>query len=267
MSRSVMNILPKSIKDYISSNRVYLFLRTRKALRKFFPVTTYFEITSYCNLKCKGCYRTLHNYPAKNKHMSFQDFKTYLDQLPHTRRLTLNGLGEPALNPDMLKMVKYARGTGKVDVIDFTTNALACEPEFYDKLFSHGLSMMDISVDSLDQNEVKGLRPPTNVKLLAKNVKYLVNKYPDKTLCRVVVSKKNIDTFQNTIYNLIKMGTKTISCVPFDDFGNSELPLSPKEKTTFLKKYNQLKKKYPHIYLDASNWFEPVTSPCCNPYN
>jgi MoaA/NifB/PqqE/SkfB family radical SAM enzyme len=71
------------------------------------PEALQVEVTSACNLRCAMClvrYR-----PPVNKiagAMSLDTFRRLVDDLPGLRRLTLQGLGEPLLAPDLLEMVR-----------------------------------------------------------------------------------------------------------------------------------------------------------------
>lgn len=71
------------------------------------------EVTAACNLKCRMClvrYRPPVNRLAGS--MSFDTFRTIVDDLPELERVTLQGLGEPLLNPDLVTMVRYASRRG-----------------------------------------------------------------------------------------------------------------------------------------------------------
>src|SRR3954452_9917828 len=71
------------------------------------------EITSACNLRCTMClvrYR-----PPVNKiagAMPLSMFDGLIGDLPGLRQLTLQGLGEPLLAPDLLPMIQHAKARG-----------------------------------------------------------------------------------------------------------------------------------------------------------
>lgn len=255
--------IPKKLKQKLY---ILYHLLNKTFLRKYFPIINVtIETTSCCNLKCKGCYRTLNEYPAKNKNMSLEDFKNYINQLPKTFTLVLHGLGEPTLHPDISEIVEYASKSKKFNNILFTTNALAKKPEIYEELFSKGLTSIIISVDSLDPIEVKKLRPFTDIKLLAQNIQYLIRKFPNKINFSMVISRTNFNTFQKTVKKLSELGVKCLSFQPFDAqmSRNSTNCLSLKEKRIFLKKIKNL--KIDEMKFKTSEWFKPITSPCNNP--
>jgi MoaA/NifB/PqqE/SkfB family radical SAM enzyme len=264
----LINYIPKKFKQKILSINYSL---NKTFLKKYLPLNSlYIEITSCCNLKCKGCYRTLHNYESKNKYMSLENFKKYVDQSPRASSLYLYGLGEPTLHPKIKEIVKYAAQSLKFNNIAFTTNALAKNPEIFDELFSKGLTQVVISVDSLISKEVNKMRPITDIKKLAENIKLLLEKFPEKIKISMVVNKINFNTFEKTIKELYDLGLKEISFQPYDDLGYSEMCLSIKEKKEFLERLKNLKthmKFYPNEGFKSSNkdfCKQPSTAPVIN---
>ena len=86
------------------------------------PTELQVEVTAACNLRCRMClvrYRPPFNRVTGS--MTAERFARLLDELPTVRRVTLQGLGEPLLAPDLFDMIRIARSRG-VDV-GFNTNA------------------------------------------------------------------------------------------------------------------------------------------------
>lgn len=259
---TISKYVPKPVKPLLRP--AYDYLSTRTFLKKYLtpPATFQIEITTYCNLKCTGCYRTIHKYSAKNKHMPLEDFKLYIQQLPRATNIFLNGVGEPMLHPDIREIVKYARDSGRIGSIQFVTNALACEPEKYGELYAVGLSAVVVSVDSLEPQEIVQLRPSTDVERLTRTIKYLTERFPGKISFTTVISRQNLDTFMSTIKRLVELGAREIHCQPFDDMGAASLCLSAPEKRRFLEKFGEI--KYEGVKLAASSTFGTIDQPCGN---
>jgi MoaA/NifB/PqqE/SkfB family radical SAM enzyme len=79
------------------------------------PVCLYLETTNRCNLPCTTCPRTFEELePAAN--MSFDLFRSIVDQYPNIARVVLHGVGEPMMVPNLPRMIRYlkARETGAV---------------------------------------------------------------------------------------------------------------------------------------------------------
>ena len=84
------------------------------------PVTLIVENTGKCNLKCPMCPRELVEYPAQD--FDFQLFQRIIDEVKSDTELIFPwGLGEPLINPDIYKMIRYCRDAGLSTVV--STNA------------------------------------------------------------------------------------------------------------------------------------------------
>ena len=258
--------MPGSIKA--STRKIYQSMNNRW-LRRYIPIRIVFiEITTACNLSCVGCYHNVKEYPSKNKYMSLEDFKLYIDQLPSIFLLFMTGVGEPTLHPLLPKMLKYAKDSQKISAITITINALAQKPEIFKKLFICGLTNLTISVDSLDQREINQLRPGTDVKRLANNIKYILKENHDKDIgVNTVISTVNLHTFDKTVKTLVDLGVKSVNFYPYDDYGGaglSNFSISPEQKREFLNKMNNL--RISSITLKQTG-FKPTNTPCSLPYN
>ncbi|MEK6913695.1 MAG: radical SAM protein [Nanoarchaeota archaeon] len=254
---SLSKYIPKKFKENILEIHSSL---NKTFLKKHIPLRSlYIETTSFCNLKCKGCYRNNHDYPPKNINLDL--FKKFIDRSPSSSSLYLHGLGEPTVHPNINEIIEYASKSKKFNNIAFTTNALAKKPEDYTKLFSNGLTQITISVDSLDQKEVMKIRPPTNVKKLTENIRILLEKFPGKVKISMTVNKINKNTFEKTIKKLHALGVREISFHPYEDLGYPSLCISYEEKKEFLHK---LKDSQINMALYPSG-FTPVENYCKSP--
>src|SRR3954469_15576148 len=102
------------------------------------PVEVQLEVTGACNLACTMC---LVSYRPKigrrSGAMSLETFREVLDRLPGLERLTLQGLGEPLLAPDIVEMVREAASRG-IDM-GFNSNANLLTRRMSEELLSAGL--------------------------------------------------------------------------------------------------------------------------------
>lgn len=105
------------------------------------------EVTAACNLRCRMClvrYR-----PPVNRvvgSMSFATFRALVDDLPELEKLTLQGLGEPLLNPDLLAMVRYASARGVR--VGFNSNGTLLTERKAEQLVDAGIDWLHVSVDA-----------------------------------------------------------------------------------------------------------------------
>src|SRR5437773_12266571 len=75
------------------------------------PRSIYIEPTSRCNELCQQCPRTLLSREV-DRNLSFDDFRSIVDQFPELERVVLHGLGEPLLNKELPRMIRYLTASG-----------------------------------------------------------------------------------------------------------------------------------------------------------
>ena len=90
------------------------------------PRSIYIEPTSRCNEFCQQCPRTLLS-REDDRDLSFEKFRYIVDQFPVLDRVVLHGLGEPLLNKDLPRMVRYLKDRGTY--VLFNSNGIALTPQ------------------------------------------------------------------------------------------------------------------------------------------
>jgi radical SAM protein with 4Fe4S-binding SPASM domain len=144
-----------------------------EAVRPPLPTELQVEITGACNLRCHMClvrYR-----PPINRvqgSLRFDDFTRLVDALPGLRRLTLQGLGEPLLHPDLVRMVAYAAGRGIR--VGFNSNATLLTERTAARLIEAGLGWLHVSVDGATAATYERIRDGASFGTLCRNVRRLV---------------------------------------------------------------------------------------------
>ncbi|RLG57144.1 MAG: radical SAM protein [Candidatus Hydrothermarchaeota archaeon] len=158
------------------------------------------EATNYCNLNCKICMRSRINYPKG--YLNFETFKEVLDSY-NFKSVSLHGWGEPLLNPELFKMIKYAEDKGIPASI--TTNATLLNENTIKNIFSSNLSEIAFGIYSEERlNEVKD-----NIKGLIKEKRNRKSKKP-KTYFDITIYADNIDEIPELINNAKKLGIDEI---------------------------------------------------------
>ena len=115
------------------------------------------EVTGACNLACKMC---LVRYRPKlgrsEGAMSFNTFKSLVDALPDLEKITLQGLGEPLLAPDLFRMIEYAANRGIS--MGFNTNGTFLDEGCAERLVRAGLAWLHVSVDGATAETYEAIR-------------------------------------------------------------------------------------------------------------
>lgn len=132
-----------------------------------YPVSISFEPTTSCNLRCPECPSGLRQFSRPTGMLKNDFFTRTIDEI-HKELLYLIFYfqGEPYLNPDFLKMVKYA--SDKKIYTATSTNAHYLTDETARKTVESGLDRLIISIDGTTQDVYQQYRVGGNLeKVLA----------------------------------------------------------------------------------------------------
>jgi MoaA/NifB/PqqE/SkfB family radical SAM enzyme len=132
------------------------------------PVCVYLEVTNRCNLLCTTCPRTYEELepPAD---MSWDLFRSIVDQLPDLARAVLHGVGEPMLVADLPRMVRYLKDRG-VFVL-FNTNGTVLSERNGRALIAAGLDELRVSLDASNRESFKAVRGRDYFNRIVRNVR------------------------------------------------------------------------------------------------
>src|SRR3954470_4651671 len=108
------------------------------------PRSIYIEPTTRCNELCQQCPRTLLS-REDDRDLSFEDFCFIVDQFPVLERVVLHGLGEPLLNKDLPRMIRYLKERGAY--VLFNSNGILLNAKRGQALIDAGLDEYRLSMD------------------------------------------------------------------------------------------------------------------------
>jgi len=108
------------------------------------PRSIYIEPTSRCNELCQQCPRTLLS-REDDRDLSFDNFCFIVDQFPILDRVVLHGLGEPLLNNELPRMIRYLKARGTY--VLFNSNGILLNAKRGQELIDAGLDEYRLSMD------------------------------------------------------------------------------------------------------------------------
>jgi MoaA/NifB/PqqE/SkfB family radical SAM enzyme len=118
-----------------------LAVRFRPSRLHYLPTKLQLETTNRCNLGCIECYRTNLDFEAKIGDLSLANCRSILEQFPYLRSVSLFGLGEPLLNPELGDMLEYLR-KDRANVRPYiTTNGTLLDEERVSMLVRHHVDL------------------------------------------------------------------------------------------------------------------------------
>ena len=130
------------------ANKLFDFLPTKLYSAHRPPLRAIqFEITTKCNLSCKMCPRPEFGGFTPNKDMPFEMYEKVIKQLPHLDTVYLWGVGEPFMNPNCMKMIRFAKSVGLKVIIN--TNGTLLNATISDELIKLGVDEIIFSIDGI----------------------------------------------------------------------------------------------------------------------
>ena len=140
-------------------------LENREPLDKAIPLSTpwviFVDPSDLCNFGCRFCpsgdMKLMREVGRPLKVMDFDIYKKIVDDICEFDKpikvLRLYKDGEPLLNRNFAKMVKYAKDKGCAEKIDTTTNAFFLNPKRNLEIIDAGLDRINISVEGINAKQ------------------------------------------------------------------------------------------------------------------
>jgi MoaA/NifB/PqqE/SkfB family radical SAM enzyme len=156
-------------KRAVDPNRYFEAVEPRGSeLAEAEPVCLYLETTNRCNLPCSTCPRTFEDLePAAN--MSWELFRSIVDQLPNVSRVVLHGVGEPLMVPHLPRMIRYLKARGTY--VLFNTNGTLLNARRARDLIASGLDELRVSLDAAEPRAYERVRGKDAFDRIVGNVK------------------------------------------------------------------------------------------------
>jgi len=161
-----------------------------------YPFMLQIEPTNACNLECPLCPVGRKELKRKTQHMTFEMFKSIIDDMQdYLLFLVLWNWGEPLMNPQLPKMIRYA-SERDIRTVTSTNGHFLDNEDYMQQLLTSGLTTLIVAIDSLDDESYEIYRKKGSlVKAVAglKNVVKMKKRLGSKTLInlRMVVMKQN----------------------------------------------------------------------------
>lgn len=146
-----------------------IYSRPRQSLEKLIPLEAPFsvqiDICSLCNMKCNFCFHSDEKAIARNNvkfgMMDYTLFTKIIDDMKigwgykKIKKLRLFKIGEPLLNPNICRMIKYAKQAEIAECIEITTNGTLLDKELSLRLIEAGVDILNISINGINEEQYK----------------------------------------------------------------------------------------------------------------
>ena len=167
------------------SSRILLILPDRLLIFKN-PIKIVIEPTNICNLRCPLCLTGINSLEREKGFMTYKQFVEIFNTLPNNVRLIeLFFMGEPFLNKDIFKMIRYAEDHGKQ--VKISTNATVIGDMTQDILDS-GLSDLWVCLDGATKKTHEEYRVGSNFEDILRNIKKLCSAKKEQRLSKPFIT-------------------------------------------------------------------------------
>ena len=156
------------------------------------PYHAHIEPTTYCNIKCENCINDTVQ-AERRGHLSINTLKDILKMMPFIRDISLLGLGEPLMNPEILDMLGLIKS--KVIACRIATNGILLDKIDMERLLT-SLDQCIISFDAATKEKFEEVRKGSDFDRIVRNIKGLVeirdkNKIPVEISLHTVITRNN----------------------------------------------------------------------------
>ncbi len=145
-----------------------------------YPKQVILEVTSHCNLRCKGC--ALHGQAAFTKRLNgFMREETWRKTIseigtwPNEVNLTTHGGGEPLLHSQLKEILQFAKQFPNIKR-GFLSNATLLNKEWTDFLLSTGIDWIAFSLDGTDPKTHATVRKGSDLSQIEQNILYFIDR-------------------------------------------------------------------------------------------
>ena len=163
--------------------------------------TLWFNTGTLCNLTCKNCY--IESSPKNDRlaYLSFEEFKTFVNESIQNEMGTIEiGFtgGEPFMNKDIFKMIKYSLDNGFKTLV--LSNAMKPMMNNKNELFklNHLNLSIRVSIDHYTKDKHEQIRGPNSWEPMIKGLKWLSeNKFNYCMATRLMWNEDEVTTRNN----------------------------------------------------------------------
>lgn len=217
---------PLTIPLFNLGKRMHIELTDRRTHAPELPRQIYIEVTNRCNSLCASCpltYDHFLTYEPKH-HLTYDQFRRVVDQLPAIERAILHGIGEPLLNPELPRFVAHLKERGAETL--FNTNGVLLDQRRGDALVEAGLDELRVSLDAVTPELYHRLRGIDKLPHILANLRAFVARHGGQERPRVslwfVGMQENLDELPAFVRLGAELGVPEVYLQRLVYFGTGE---------------------------------------------
>ena len=199
----------------------------------YYPTNLQIEHTNICNSKCIMC----EHFFTRNHNGKFVD-ESFIEKLkpilPYLEKITLHGMGEPFLHPNISEFIKLYDAYG----IKMTaaTNGMIMSEELA-SLIGKAFYSLTVSCDGCTQNTFEGIRKGLSFEKFLSNIKLLRKKCPTLEMkMSTVAMRQNLHELPGIVKLAYELG---FDMIIISDVTTQEIMKNTGDSITFFPKTAQ----------------------------
>lgn len=226
---------------------------------KGYPLELVVELTNRCNLNCKICPRDKMGRSLGD--MSFNLFKKIVDEIKgKVEMVDLCFAGESLLNPEVFRIIKYAKENGIKTFVQ--TNCMNLDSDTAEKIIQSGLDLLVLSIDAYSEDVYKKIRLGGEFQKVVENAKNFLrmknnNGGKPYTIAQMVYTQENKNEVKDFYSYWKKNGADAVRIKPF----NSRAGLVDVFNVQF-----QNQKPCIRLWRGMAIYWDGKVVPCCMDY-
>ena len=227
LNRGRLHILARQLRHparLVAYAGLQIAYRLRSLRVPFLPVTLDVEPNNTCNFECPHCQVTHWSKPVASLNQA--SFVKLLRQLPHLARVKLQGMGEPLLNKNLMKMLQAGEERGIS--MRLTTNGSVYTDALAESLRQLQDTVITVSVDGATTEVFEQIRVGGKFDKVTSNLERLCHVRRGAPSPRIdlwtVVTRKNVHELSALVLLCKKLGADGITFQLFvSDWGKESM--------------------------------------------
>ena len=144
-------------------------------IHRYIPKRVRLEASTICQLKCTGCgFQNNNHRGLGGGFLTFENFKRFVDDNPFVRQIELSNYGEIFLNPDLVKIMYYAKEKKILLYCTNGTNFNTVSEEQLKALVETKFRKIPFSIDEASQETYSKYRVGGDLDKVMNNVRRLI---------------------------------------------------------------------------------------------
>jgi radical SAM protein with 4Fe4S-binding SPASM domain len=243
----------------------FLLVEKQKQLRLEevcgYPYWLTIDPTNFCTLRCPFCPTGQHRNSRTKAMLSLQAFNNVLSELgPYLIHIDFCNWGEPLLNKDIYKMIKFAKEFNIDTKVDSNFNYFN-EKDAQDMVLS-GLDRLIVSIDGASQETYSKYRVGGDFRKVMSNLKLLIEKRKQLNRTNPYISWQFL-VFRHNEHE-IEEARKMAADLGIDSIGFTKAFIGDKDWIPLNEEYSHYKKEEIKDNESTSGHFKSCEEKFCN---